>query len=55
MTEANEGNGCMRMVRGSQKEGIALHRDTWEPNNILTRSQTIDAEIDGNQAAWTTV
>ena len=55
LTEASEENGCMRMLRKSHKEGIAPHRDTWDPNNILTRGQTIDAEIDENQAVWTTL
>jgi len=55
LTEASEENGCMRMLCGSHKEGIARHRDTWDPNNILTRGQTIDAEIDENQAVWTTL
>ena len=46
LTEASEENGSMPMLRGSHREGIAPHRDTWDPNNILTLGQTIDAEID---------
>ncbi len=48
LTEASEETGCMCMLCGSHKEGIAPYRDTWDPNNILTRGQTIDAEIDEN-------
>ena len=55
LTEANEANGCMRMLPGSHQGGIAPHRDTWDPNNILTRGQTIDAEIDESRAVWTTL
>jgi chlorinating enzyme len=55
LTEANEANGCMRMLRGSHKDGVAPHRDTWDPNNILTRGQTIDAEIDEDKAVWATL
>ena len=53
LTEASEANGCMRMMAGSHKNGIAPHRDTWDPDNILTRGQTIDAEIDESKAVWT--
>jgi len=52
LTEANEANGCMRMMLGSHKDGIAPHRDTWNPDNILTRGQTIDAKIDEEKAVW---
>ncbi len=43
------------MLPGSHTDGIAPHRDTWDPNNILTRGQTIDAEIDETRAVWTTL
>ena len=52
LTEASEANGCMRMLSGSHKNGIAVHRDTWDPNNILTRGQTIEAEIEERKAVW---
>ena len=55
LTEATKANGCMRMVLGSHKEGIAPHRDTWNPGNILTRGQTIDAKIDEGTAVWATL
>ncbi|MEC7573546.1 MAG: phytanoyl-CoA dioxygenase family protein, partial [Pseudomonadota bacterium] len=50
LMEASEENGCMLMLPGSHIGGIAPHRDTWDPNNILTRGQTIDAEIDETRA-----
>ena len=55
LTDANEANGCMRMMPGSHKNGIVPHTDTWDPNNILTRGQTIDEEIDESKAAWVTL
>ncbi|MEC7538296.1 MAG: phytanoyl-CoA dioxygenase family protein [Pseudomonadota bacterium] len=55
LTAASEENGCMRMLPGSHIAGIAPHCDTWDPNNILTRGQTIDAEIDETRTVWTTL
>ena len=52
LTEVNEANGCMRMLPKSHKGGVAPHRDTWDPDNILTRGQTIDVEIDETRAVW---
>ena len=50
LADVNEGNGCMRMKPGIHKSGTVSHTDTWDPQNILTRGQTIDAEIDKNKA-----
>ena len=55
LTDANEANGCMRMMPGSHKNGIVPHTDTWDPNNILTRGQKIDGEIDESKAALVTL
>lgn len=52
LTEVNEANGCMRMMPGSHKCGVAPHRDTWDPDNILTRGQTIDVDVDEGKAVW---
>lgn len=52
LTDATEENGCMRMLSGSHRTGTVPHRDTWNPDNILTRGQTIDAEIDESTAVW---
>ena len=52
LTEASEANGCMQMLPCSQIGGLAPHRDTWNANNILTRGQTIDADIDETEAVW---
>ena len=55
LTEANNANGCMRMLPGSHTQGIVSHHDTWDPNNILTRGQTIKSEIDEERAIWVTL
>lgn len=52
LTEASEANGCMQMLPCSQIGGLAPHLDTWNANNILTRGQTIDADIDETEAVW---
>ena len=41
ITDANEENGCMRMLPGSHKKKIQGHKDTFDKNNLLTRGQTI--------------
>ena len=38
-------NGCMRYLRSSHSERFP-HRDTFGEHNMLTRGQTVDAEID---------
>jgi hypothetical protein len=45
LTEVNPENGCMRMLPGSQKNGMVPHHDTWDQDNILTRGQTISQKI----------
>ena len=46
LTVANKQNGCMRMLPGSQIKGTVDHHDSDDPNNILTRGQTISDQID---------
>ena len=36
----------MQFVAGTHLGGVTEHTDTWESNNILTRGQTIKANID---------
>ena len=50
LTPVNKKNGCMRMLRGTHRSGIVAHEDTWDPDNILTRGQTITNGIDENLA-----
>ena len=41
ITDANEQNGCMRMLSGSHKENLRHHEEKFDENNLLTRGQTI--------------
>ena len=47
VTDANEQNGCMRMLSGSHKDSIKFHEQNFDKNNLLTRGQTIkDVPLD---------
>jgi len=45
ITDATVDNGAMRMVPGSHGEQLA-HRDTFAANNLLSRGQEIEVEVD---------
>ena len=47
-TEATVENGAMRMVPGSHGEQLA-HRDTFAANNLLSRGQEIEVEVDDSR------
>ena len=44
ITDANEENGCMRMLSGTHKEGLRNHIEKFDYNegNLLTRGQTVE-------------
>jgi len=42
-------SGAMRMIPGSHGEQVR-HRDTYDKNNLLTRGQEIEVDVDGSQA-----
>ena len=44
-TDATVENGAMRMIPGSHVEQLA-HRDTFAPDNLLSRGQEIAVEVD---------
>ena len=47
ITDANEKNGCMRMLSGSHKDNLKHHEQKFDKNNLLTRGQTItDVPLD---------
>ena len=51
VTDANEKNGCMRMLSGSHKEDLKYHEQKFDENNLLTRGQTIkDISLDKTDA-----
>ena len=47
---STEESGAMRVVPGSHKMAVAEHRDTFEPDNLLSRGQEIALEIEDSQA-----
>jgi non-heme Fe2+,alpha-ketoglutarate-dependent halogenase len=46
LSESIPENGCMRVVPGSHKTKLLPQRDTYAPNNALSRGQEIAAEVD---------
>ena len=46
LSPSNLESGCMRFVPGSHKRQLVDHRDTFDPNNLLTRGQEIAVDID---------
>ncbi|GIS89257.1 MAG: hypothetical protein CM1200mP18_19670 [Gammaproteobacteria bacterium] len=52
LTDATRENGCMRMLPGSHHNGQVKHQDTRDPNNILTRGQTIFNGIEEDRSVW---
>ena len=42
ITDSNEENGCMRMLKGSHKEDLKVHNQKFDENNLLTRGQTVE-------------
>ena len=46
LSPATRASGCMDFVRGSHKNPILPHEDTFDANNLLSRGQEIAVEID---------
>lgn len=49
-TESNPENGCMRVIRGSQREQLAHEEDPDDADNILFRKERVAADIDESRA-----
>jgi len=49
LSPANEASGCMRFIKGSHLERIE-HRDTFAKDNMLTRGQEVEVDVDENDA-----
>jgi hypothetical protein len=45
LTDSQVANGCMRVVPGSHRRSILPHRDTYAPDNRLSRGQEIAVEV----------
>jgi ectoine hydroxylase-related dioxygenase (phytanoyl-CoA dioxygenase family) len=43
--------GCMRVLPGSHAGEIAAHKDTFAPNNMLSRGQEMQVEVDESKVA----
>lgn len=48
--EVNAGNGCMRYIPGSHREGSFLHELTYHPDNYLRRGQRLINDPDLDEA-----
>ncbi len=46
-------SGCMRVVPGSHRLALAPHRDTYDPDNLLSRGQEIAVEV--KEGEWTDI
>jgi hypothetical protein len=43
-------NGCMRVIPGTHKRDQISHSDTHQPENMLSRGQVIDVDVDESEA-----
>ena len=50
LSPATVDSGCMKFVRGSHKNAIVPHNDTFDENNLLSRGQEIAVEVDEDDA-----
>ena len=45
LTESTPENGCMRVVPGSHKQPVHPHKETWADDNLLSRGQEIQVDV----------
>ncbi|MCB1742091.1 MAG: phytanoyl-CoA dioxygenase family protein [Gammaproteobacteria bacterium] len=50
LSAANVRSGCMRFVAGSHHRRLVPHRDSFAEDNLLSRGQEIEVEVDENSA-----
>jgi ectoine hydroxylase-related dioxygenase (phytanoyl-CoA dioxygenase family) len=50
LSDVNVASGCMQFIPGSHKNCILPHKDSFAENNLLSRGQEIDVEVDINKA-----
>ncbi len=46
LTESTPANGCMRVVPGTHTHQIHPHNDTWADDNLLSRGQEVEVDVD---------
>jgi non-haem Fe2+, alpha-ketoglutarate-dependent halogenase len=50
LTDSTSENGAMRVIPGSHRQEQFPHRDTFAPDNLLSRGQEIMVEVDAQRA-----
>ena len=50
LSPATTASGCMKFVKGSHKNAIVPHKDTFDENNLLSRGQEIAVDVDEDEA-----
>lgn len=50
LSPATVESGCMRFVPGTHKMDVVSHKDTFAEDNLLSRGQEIEVEVDENEA-----
>lgn len=50
LSPATVGSGCMRFVPGSHTQQIVPHKDTFDPDNLLTRGQEVAVDVKDEDA-----
>jgi ectoine hydroxylase-related dioxygenase (phytanoyl-CoA dioxygenase family) len=50
-TPANQTNGCMKFVAGTQSTQVS-HRDTFHKDNLLSRGQELSVEVDDKDGVY---
>jgi len=51
LSDSTAANGAMRVIPGTHKMEQVAHRDTFAPENLLSRGQEIAVDVDGRDAA----
>jgi non-haem Fe2+, alpha-ketoglutarate-dependent halogenase len=52
LTDASIEGGCMEVVPGSHKLGQLRHADMQDPENLLSRGQTLAVDVDRSKTAY---
>ncbi len=50
LSDSTAANGAMRVIPGSHKLDQVAHRDTFSPDNLLSRGQEVMVDVDERQA-----
>jgi len=50
LSPATRGSGCMRFIPGTHRTDIVPHRDSFAKDNLLTRGQELEVDVDESQA-----